>query len=378
MICLQRSACEWETGCVPICRRCLENGMTGKIRRRKMKKRIVNLLLAGILSVTAVLAAGCGSGKSSSNSGEEGENTVSAGSENAGSNSASSSGSSDNAEGDEKGTTVYPLTVEDDLGNEVIIEEEPERVVSLSPANTETLFALGAGERIVGRTDYCSYPEEAAEVESVGTYTAPNTELIISLSPDVVFASDYIDDAVRDQVEEAGAKVVVFSANDVKSVEKNIETAGQILNLNEKAQELTESMTAELEELKDVIAEGGAEKSAFIDLGSYYSAGTGSLLGNMLNDLSVRNIAEDTGETWPQLSLEKIIESDPDIYISLFTSPEELKQTSGLNDLECIKNGNIIYFEGLSPEADMIQRAGPRIVEGTKLLAEKIYPELFS
>ena len=98
----------------------------------------------------------------------------------------------------------------------------------------------------------------------------------------------------------------------------------------------------------------------------------------MLNDLSVRNIAEDTGETWPQLSLEKIIESDPDIYISLFTSPEELKQTSGLNDLECIKNGNIIYFEGLSPEADMIQRAGPRIVEGTKLLAEKIYPELFS
>lgn len=343
-----------------------------------MKKRIVNLLLAGILSVTAVLAVGCGSGKSGSNSGEEGENTVSAGSENAGGNSASSSGSSDNAEGDEKGTTVYPLTVEDDLGNEVIIEEEPERVVSLSPANTETLFALGAGERIVGRTDYCSYPEEAAEVESVGTYTAPNTELIISLSPDVVFASDYIDDAVRDQVEEAGAKVVVFSANDVKGVEKNIETAGQILNLNDKAQELTESMTAELEELKDVIAEGSAEKSAFIDLGSYYSAGTGSLLGNMLNDLSVRNIAEDTGETWPQLSLEKIIESDPDIYISLFTSPEELKQTSGLNDLECIKNGNIIYFEGLSPEADMIQRAGPRIVEGTKLLAEKIYPELFS
>ena len=157
-----------------------------------MKKRIVNLLLAGILSVTAVLAVGCGSGKSGSNSGEEGENTVSAGSENAGGNSASSSGSSDNAEGDEKGTTVYPLTVEDDLGNEVIIEEEPERVVSLSPANTETLFALGAGERIVGRTDYCSYPEEAAEVESVGTYTAPNTELIISLSPDVVFASDYI------------------------------------------------------------------------------------------------------------------------------------------------------------------------------------------
>ena len=95
----------------------------------------------------------------------------------------------------------------------------------------------------MGRTDYCSYPEEAAEVESVGTYTAPNTELIISLSPDVVFASDYIDDAVRYQVEEAGAKVVVFSANDVKSVEKNIETAGQILNLNEKAQELTESMT---------------------------------------------------------------------------------------------------------------------------------------
>ena len=65
------------------------------------------------------------------------------------------------------------------------------------------MFALGADEKIVGRTDYCSYPEEAADVASVGTYTSPNTELIISMEPDVIFASDYIDDSVRSQVENA-------------------------------------------------------------------------------------------------------------------------------------------------------------------------------
>src|SRR5699024_6771797 len=107
-----------------------------------------------------------------------------------------------------------------------------ERVLSLSPANTETLFALGAGERIVGRTDYCNYPEEAADVPSIGTYTSPNTELIISMTPDVIFASDFIDEAIRSQVENAGASVIVFSANNIESVEQDILTAGQVLNLN--------------------------------------------------------------------------------------------------------------------------------------------------
>lgn len=328
-----------------------------------MKKKIKGVILASSMILTILASAVCESSAAESTT-EESITEENATEENTADVSAEE--------------TQYPLTITDDLGNTVTIEEEPERVVSLSPANTETLFALGAGERVVGRTDYCNYPEEAADVPSIGTYTSPNTELIISMTPDVVFASDYIDDAIRSQVENAGATVIVFSANDIESVEQDILLAGQILNLNEEAQKITTGMEEEMAKLQEILSANTEEKSAFIDLGDYYSAGEGSLLGNMLDDIGVRNVAEDTGETWPQLSVEKIIESNPDVYISLYTTPEDLKAISGLSELDCIKNDQIIYYDGLSPEADMIQRAGPRLAEGTRLLAEQIYPELFS
>ena len=332
-------------------------------------------MLTLMLSAAAVFAAGCGgNAEETDHTQEESTEGVQAeGTEDA--EDSVSEGQSDSTGG---GETQYPLTVTDDLGNSVTIEEEPQRVISLSPANTETLFALGADEKIVGRTDYCTYPEEAAEVDSIGSYTSPNTELIISLSPDVIFASDYIDDAVREQVENAGAKVIVFTANDLESVEQDILTAGQVLNQNQEAADLVNGMESDMEEIQGILAAKTEAKSAFIDLGDYYSAGPGSLLGSVLDDIGVENVVADTGEAWPQVSVEKIIESDPDVYISLFTAPEELKQVAGLSSLDCIQNDQIIYYDGLSPEADLIQRAGPRLVEGMRLLAEQIYPELFS
>ena len=137
-------------------------------------------------------------------------------------------------------------------------------------------------------------------------------------------------------------------------------------------------MEKEMAELEEILSASHEEKSAFIDLGGYYSAGPGSLLDNMLQDIRVRNVAADTGETWPQLSVETIIESDPDVYISLYSTPEELRQVPGLSELACIQNEDtLIFYDGLSPEADRIQRAGPRLAEGTRLLAEQVYPELF-
>lgn len=273
--------------------------------------------------------------------------------------------------------TEYPLTITDGLGDEITFEKEPERVISLAPANTEILFALGAGDRIKGRTDYCSYPEEASEVESIGTYSEPNTELIISMEPDVVFATDYIDDSIREQIESTGAKVVVYTSKNVYVVLDLIIQMGLILNLNENAAELVDSMNTELEEIEQIVASNQEEKSVFVDLGSFYSVGPGALLYDMLDRIGVTNITADTETAYPQLSVESIIEKNPDIYISLYSSPDELKQTAGLDELDCIKNNNIIFFEALSQEADTIQRPSPRVVEGIRLLAEKIYPDLF-
>ena len=341
-----------------------------------MKKSIISGACAAALRAGLVFAAGCGRTSGADTEGKKPQTEETAAREEAAGETAEEM--EDQAQDGTVEETQYPLTVTDDLGNEVVIEAEPERIVSLSPANTETLFALGAGEQLVGRTDYCSYPQEAAEVPSVGSYSSPNTELIISMDADVIFASDYMDAAIRSQVENAGAKVIIFAANDLESVEADILLAGRVLNRNEEAKEITDGMEAEMAELEEILSANTVEKSAFVDLGDYYSAGEGSLLGSMLEDIGVRNIAAATGEAWPQLSVETIIEANPDVYISLYTTPEELKQVPGLSSLDCIKNDQIIYYDGLSPEADLIQRAGPRLAEGTRLLAERIYPELFS
>ena len=150
-----------------------------------------------------------------------------------------------------------------------------------------------------------------------------------------------------------------------------------MLNQNEKAGEVVEDMNAELKEVQEITAKAEEKKSVFVDIGSFYSAGPGSLLDDELNKLGAVNIAAEAGETWPQISVETIIEKNPDVYISLFTSVDELKTISGLNELDCMKNDQVVFYDGLSKEADMIQRSGPRVTKGIRLLAESIYPELF-
>ena len=333
-----------------------------------MRKKWIALLMSAILILSAAVLAGCGGDNQETDAKES--PTAAADQEDTAENSAEDTQSSIQ-------DTEYPLTITDGLGDEVTFEKEPERVISLAPASTEILFALGAGDRVKGRTDYCSYPEEASKVQSIGTYSAPNTELIISMEPDVVFATDYVDDSIREQVEATGAKVVVYTAGNVSVVLDTILQMGLILNLNKNAAELLDSMRADLEEIEQIVASNQEEKSVFVDLGSFYSVGPGALLYDMLDRIGVTNITADTETAYPQLSVESIIEKNPDIYISLYSSPDELKQTAGLHELDCIKNDNIIFFEALSNEADIIQRPSPRVVEGIRFLAEKIYPDLF-
>lgn len=272
--------------------------------------------------------------------------------------------------------TVYPLTIVDSAGNEVTIEAEPQRVISLTPADTEILFAIGAGDRVKGRTDFCNYPEEAALAVSVGTSTTPNIEMILSAEPQIVL-SDRMDDGVKAQLEAAGIKVALFSANSIKDTQSAILQIGQIMNQNETASQVVDAMAADLEEIWKTAARVEEPRSVFLDLGDGCSAGPGSLMDDMLNQIGAVNVAADAGIPWPQLSVEAIIEKNPDVCLFMRRTPEELNNVSGLNALDCVKNGRIRFFDAFSPEADRISRPGPRIVEGVRILAESIYPELF-
>lgn len=276
------------------------------------------------------------------------------------------------------GSTTYPVTVTDNAGNAVTIEKEPQKIVSLSPATTEILFALDQGDKVVGRTKYCDYPEAALAVTDIGSFNAPTLEKIIELAPDIVVASDFVSDDIKQQLEATGAKVITFNAADIDGVLANIVQAGEVTNANDKATEIVEKMAADREALIEKAKTAKTPKSVFFDIGKFYSAGPGSTLDSMLTDLNAVNIAADGAEQWPQLSTEEIIADNPDVYISLYTKPEDVKATPGFDKINAIINDQLVYFEYLTPESDMIQRPGPRIIDGMALIAESIYPEIFT
>lgn len=276
------------------------------------------------------------------------------------------------------GSTSYPVTVTDNAGNAVTIDKEPQKIVSLSPATTEILFALDQGDKVVGRTKYCDYPEAALAVADVGSFNSPTLEKIIELAPDLVVASDFISDEIKQQLEATGARVITFNAANIDGVLANIVQAGEVTNANDAAKEIVEKMTADRKALIEKAQTVKTQKSVFFDIGKFYSAGPGSTLDSMLTDLNAVNIAADGIEQWPQLSTEEIIADNPDVYISLYTKPEEIKATAGFDKINAIINDQLVYFEYLTPESDMIQRPGPRIIEGMALIAESIYPEIFT
>lgn len=276
------------------------------------------------------------------------------------------------------GSTTYPVTVTDDLGNAVTIDKEPQKIVSLSPASTEILFAIDQRSKVVGRTDYDNYPEAALAVPTIGDFNAPNVEKIIALAPDLIIASDFVNDEVRQQLEATGAKVIVFSPTSIKGIMNNIVITGEVTNANDKAKTVVEKMATDRQEIIDKAKTASVQKSAFIDVGDFFSAGPGSMLDSMLVDINAKNIVADTSTLWPQLSTEQIIASNPDVYISLYITPEEVKGTPGFDKITAIKNNAIAYYAFLSPESDLVQRPGPRIVQGLALLAADVYPEIFS
>lgn len=272
---------------------------------------------------------------------------------------------------------TFPITVTDDMGNEVTLNDVPDSIVSLAPVNTEILFALGAGDIVTGRTEYCNYPEEAQDVDTIGTYAEPNLELILSKSPDLVIATGYIDDSIRQQLEENGTAVFITNANSLETAEKDIETIGKLIGYETEAAEVTADMEKEWEVLSAQLEDVSETKSAFVDIGSLYSAGPDSLLDNSLKLLNVTNIAADADSQWPQLSAETVVDADPDVYISLFSPLEDIMETAGLSELTCLNSEDgFIYIDGSSEIGDIVQRPGPRYVEGLKTLAEMIYPEI--
>lgn len=259
--------------------------------------------------------------------------------------------------------TTYPFATEDMNGNAVTIEEQPDVVVSLTPSNTEILYALGAGDLVKGVDSYSNYPAEALENATVvGAYADTDIEAVLALEPDVVFAgTGTLQEEARAQLTEAGVVVVETEAVDYAGIPTSIQRIADILNID--AQPLLTEMRDKEAALLETAAEAGSCTVYFaLSFGEYgeWSAGPGTFIDTMITMAGGVNIMDDPALPWPNPSLESILEADPDVI--LVSGGAEMAQLflegEAYQDLSAVQNGHVYGVD-----ADMSNRPGPRIVD---------------
>jgi iron complex transport system substrate-binding protein len=283
--------------------------------------------------------------------------------------------------------TIQSLEITDDHGRTVTIADITERVISLAPSATEILFALGVGDKVVGVTDYCDYPEELAEkidtgeIQKVGApFPGFNLETIVDLKPDVVFAigatvPDYVCD-----LDELGIPVIVLNAKDIDAIFHDIELVGEVSNKEEEAAVLVAVLGDDIDENLYKVSAASVVRAVFYgvdvsDPALLWTAGNGTFIDALINLAGGVNIAGDL-EGWPTYNLEDLVDTNPDVIVlggaNWGVSAEEVAGRLVWEDLDAVKNERIYAIDDTT-----LVRPGPRIAEGLELLATLIHPELF-
>lgn len=280
--------------------------------------------------------------------------------------------------------SVFPVTVKDALGEEVVIEKEPEKVVSLIPSNTEISFALGLGSKMVGVSDYDNYPSETADIEKVGGMEF-NVEKIISLDPDLVLAhasSAHNSTEGLKQLRNSGIKVVVVNdAANFSEVYSSIEMIGQVSGKSEEAKELIASMQAKVADIQEKTSVIPVEdqKSVYIEVSgepNIFTTGKNTFMQEMLDMIHAQNVITEDG--WIQVDQEAIIKANPDVIITTYGAYSEndlsevILARKGWESITAVKDKQIIDVD-----SDAVSRSGPRLVEGVEDIAKAVYPDVF-
>jgi len=261
----------------------------------------------------------------------------------------------------------------DDLGRLVAINGTPQRIVSLSPSNTEILFALGLGEKVVGVTDWCDYPPEAAEKEKVGGYDTPDIETILALNSDLILAGYGNTIEVINSLDGLGLTVFGIKTTDLDDLLNDIRTVGEITDKEVEAYALTSEMESRIQAVTDETAELEERPRVFYIVwhDPLWTAGQGTFIHELIEKGGGVNICQNiTGYT--TISIEEVIARNPEVIIASEWSFEWAQNETLLEGTDARKNGRIYQSDD-----DLVQRPGPRLVEGLEWFAYFIHPEIF-
>jgi len=275
--------------------------------------------------------------------------------------------------------TAYPLVIKDDIGRTIEMETEPRRIVSLSPGNTEILFALGLDERVVGVTEHCDYPVEAREKPKVGGFARISIERVVSLEPDLVFTTGGIQLRIVQQLENLGIKTVVLKPKTVEGILDDIQLAGEITNKISEAKALVRTLRGRIEMIKATTGHLILKPRIYYEIwhSPLMSVGQGTWIDELIELAGGRNIFSDSSDPYPIINSELVIERDPEvIFIKIGymggVAKEDIVHRPGWDRTSAVRNGRIYEID-----ESILIRPGPRIVDGLEALVMAIHPQLF-
>ncbi|KJS84400.1 MAG: hypothetical protein JM58_11210 [Peptococcaceae bacterium BICA1-8] len=269
----------------------------------------------------------------------------------------------------------------DQMGREVVVSSAPKMIISLSPSHTETAFAIGLGNSIVGVTDNCNYPEEALKINKVGGFSKPNIEAILALDPDLVLAGNIHEEQIQ-KLEEMKIPVLVLAPQSIEEVFEAMIMVGEATGKSKEADAVISGIRDKLKIIESKVGSIPEEDRVRVYYEVYsdplMSAGGGSLIDGAISLAGGKNIFADVAERYPKISQEVLIERDPQFILfpkshgSEVFDPNKIVVRPLWDKITAVKKNNLF---GVS--ADTISRPGPRLIEAVEKLAAIFYPEMF-
>jgi iron complex transport system substrate-binding protein len=270
---------------------------------------------------------------------------------------------------------AFPISVVDDLNRTITILSSPGRIVSLAPSITETLFAVGADDQIVGVTDYCNYPEEAKLKTRVGGVINPSIETIISLKPDLIILS--MEGNVREDFNELvsfGIPVFVTNPRTLSGIHKSIGDLGTLTGHAEQAAHLVQMMLAREDSLRSA-ALGRKRKVLFIvSLQPLIVVGSKTFVAELLDLAGGLNIGGTSSSTYPTYSREAVVAENPEVLLvmsGIVAEPRDLiRLFPEWERIDAIRTQSVFTLD-----ADIVSRPGPRAVNALETLSHIFHGE---
>jgi len=273
---------------------------------------------------------------------------------------------------------AFPVTVTDDEGTAVTIPAEPRKIVSLTPATTETLFALGVGSRVVGKVeDVANFPPEASAVPVVATFSGVDVEKIVSLGADLVVSggAGLTQGPAVEQLRRANIPVIVSYPTTIDQAIAGFRTIGQAVGAADAGKKLADDTRAKLDALAASVANVTHKPRLFYEIDNtngIFTPPANSIYGEMFRLAGADPIAGDANYS---ISLEDLVAADPEVILlgdaAYGVKPEDVAKRPGWADMTAVKEGNISPIDDI-----VVTRPGPRLVDGLQALIQAIQPQL--